>query len=224
MNGMAIVAWVGAAISLWGTGRYAIEIARGNTKPRLASWIAWGTANGVLAVVAMLNDNPAAALFNALAAAGNVGVLILSGIKRAGERPDSGIDWACLGISGLCLATILTFPHAVYVDAMLAMAANLIATWPTIEHAWRRPKEEAWQLFAANAGANGLGLVGVATASGMSLGNIAGPFISMVGNVALVGITVGRGLLTRATREVQGEIAKAERLLTESGDAVEAAD
>lgn len=224
MNGMAIVAWVGAAMSLWGTGRYALEIARGRTKPRLASWIAWGTANGVLAMVALLNDNPTAAIFNALAAGGNVGVLLLSGVKRAGEWPDTAIDRACLGISGLCLVTIVMFPHAMYLDAMLAMAANLVATWPTIEHAWRRPKEEAWQLFAANAGANGLGLFGVITASGMSLGNIAGPFISMVGNVALVTITVGRGWLTQATREVQGEIAKAERLLGESSEAVEASD
>ncbi len=218
---MVVAAWVGAAISLWGTGRYIVEIARGHTKPRLASWIAWGTANSVLAVVALLNHNPTAALFNALAASGNVSVLILSGVKRVGTRPNNSIDRTCLIVSGLCLMTILVFPHAMYFDAMLAMAANLVATWPTIQHAWRKPAEEAWQLFAANGAANGLGLVGVIFESGLSLGNIAGPLISMVGNVALVTITVGRSWLTRASREVQRDITRAEGLL---GDAVEAAE
>jgi hypothetical protein len=218
MNVMVMAAWVGAAISLWGTGRYAVEVMKGHAKPRLASWIAWGTANGVLAVVALINDNPAAALFNALAAAGNVGVLVLSGIKRSGERPDTFVDWACLVVSGMCLATILTFPHATYLDAMLAMAANLVATWPTIEHAWRKPREEAWQLFAANGVANGLGLVGVVVQSGMSLGNIAGPLVSMVGNVALVTITVGRSWLMAASHEVKEEIVEAERLFADSSD------
>lgn len=222
---MVVAAWVGAAISLWGTGRYVVEIARGHTKPRLASWIAWGTANGVLAIVALLNHNPTAALFNALAALGNVSVLVLSGVKRVGQRPNNAVDRSCLIVSGLCLVAILAFPHAMYLDAMLAMAANLVATWPTLQHAWLRPGEEAWQLFAANGAANGLGLVGVIFESGLSLGNIAGPLISMIGNLVLVTITLGRGWLTRATREVQRDIAGVERLMADpESDAVEATD
>lgn len=220
---MVVAAWVGAAISLWGTGRYIVEIARGHTKPRLASWIAWGTANSVLAIVALLNHNPTAALFNALAAFGNVSVLVLSGVKRVGERPDNAVDRSCLVVAGACLLAILAFPHAMYLDAMLAMAANLVATWPTMQHAWRKPQEEAWQLFAANASANGLGLVGVIFESGLGLGNIAGPLISMIGNAALVTITVGRGWLTSATREVRRDIGGIEWIITDP-EAAEATD
>jgi hypothetical protein len=213
MHALNILAWVGAAISWWGTIRYMIEIGRSNTQPRLASWIAWGTANSVLMIVALLNHNQMAAIFNGLAALGNISVLALSAVRHAGERPDNPTDWTCLSAAGLCLLAILMFPHMSYLDAILAMTANVIATWPTLQHAWQRPTEEAWQLFAANGGANMLGLVSVIAAAGMSLANIAGPLISMLGNVCLVIITVGRGWLTNVTQEVQEEIVEAEQYI-----------
>lgn len=199
------IAWTGAIISWWGTLRYALEIKRGNTQPRLASWIAWGTANSVLAAVAFMNGNTLAAVFNGLAALGNLSVLILSAVKRAGERPECTTDRACLILTGLCLAVILVFPHSSALP-FLAMAANVAATWPTLQHAWQRPAEEAWQLFAANAGANALGLAGVAASGGYALANIAGPLISMLGNAALVTITVGRNWLTAVADEIEEEI------------------
>lgn len=215
MQFLDVIAWVGAIISWWGTGRYMLEIARGNTQPRLASWIAWATANGVLMVVALLNDSTLAAVFNGLAALGNVSVLVLSGIKRAGDRPHGATDWTCLAATGLCLFCILMWPHATYMVAPLAMLANIVATWPTIQHAWQRPQEEAWQLFAANAGANGLGLAGVAAAGGMGLANIAGPLISMVGNAALVSITLGRGMLNNAVQVAEEEIEEVQEFIAE---------
>jgi hypothetical protein len=215
MHALDLLAWGGAAISWWGTARYMIEIGKRRTQPRLASWIAWGSANGVLMVVALMNGNRMAAIFNGLAALGNISVLILSALKRAGERPDNLTDWTCLTTAGLCLGAILLFPHMTYLDAVLAMTANVIATWPTLQHAWLRPNEEAWQLFAANAGANALGLISVTAAAGMSIANVAGPLISMTGNVALVLITVGRGWLTNVSQEVQEEIIEVEHRIAD---------
>lgn len=209
------VACIGAVISWWGTGTYLAGIARGNTRPRLASWIAWGTANTVLTFVALLNDNTLAAAFNGLAALGNICVLVLSAYKRAGQYPNNRTDWICLAITGACLAWILLFPKAMFWAAILAMAANIAATWPTIRHAWARPHEETWQLFAANAGANALGLIGVAAAGGMGLANVAGPFISMAGNMVLVAITFGRSWFATVGKEVQAEIAEVESQQTE---------
>lgn len=221
MHALNLLAWVGAAVSWWGTGRYILEIYRGNTQPRLSSWIAWGTANSVLAIVALMNHMGLAAIFNGLAALGNISVLVISAVKRAGERPDTATDWACLTAAGCCLVTILALPHQTYLDAVLAMVANVVATWPTIRHAWFRPSEEAWQLFAANGGANLLGLVSVGVAGGMGLGNIAGPFISMTGNIALVLITVGRGWLDNVTEEVQAEVVEIEQRLAGGTNAYE---
>lgn len=203
MHALDLLAWVGAGISWWGTGKYLVSIHRGDTRPRIASWIAWATANSILMAVAILHGSTVAAIFNGLAALGNIAVLALSSVKRTGERPQGTTDWACLIASGACLLTILIFPHMMFVDAVLAMCANAIATWPTIQHAWRRPQEEAWQLFAANGGANLLGLVSVFAAAGGNLSNIAGPLISMTGNVSLVTITVGRSWLARTVEEVE---------------------
>ena len=203
MHVLDLLAWAGAALSWWGTARYIMSIHRGQTQPRIASWIAWATANSVLMVVALLHGATVAAIFNGLAALGNIIVLVLCSSKRAGERPQGTTDWACLATSGACLITILIFPRMMLLDAVLAMCANVIATWPTIQHAWQRPREEAWQLFAANGAANLLGLAGVFASAGASLSNIAGPLISMVGNVSLVLITVGRSWLTRTVGEVE---------------------
>lgn len=206
MHGLDFLAWIGAAVSLWGTARYVIGIGKGETQPRLASWIAWAAANCILMVVALQAGAQTAAIFNGLAGLGNVSVLIISAIKRAGERPQGATDWICLSTAGVCLLAILSFSHMTTLVAVLAMCANLVATWPTIQHAWQRPREETWQLFAANGGANALGLVSVVSASGMALGNIAGPLISMFGNVGLVVITVGRSWLTRTVEEVEEEV------------------
>ena len=165
--------------------------------------------------VAILHGAVIAAVFNGLAALGNIVVLVLCGIKRAGERPYGVTDWTCLAVSGGCLFIILILPHMMFVDAVLAMCANIIATWPTMQHAWRRPQEEAWQLFAANGGANLLGLVSVFASAGASLSNIAGPLISMVGNVSLVLITVGRSWLTRTVQEVEDAVEDAEDAVEE---------
>jgi len=215
MHVLDLLAWLGAAISWLGTARYIASIYQGKTQPRIASWIAWATANSVLMAVAILHGAVIAAIFNGLAALGNTAVLVLCSMKRAGERPQGTTDWACLVVSCACLLTILIFPHMMMADAILAMCANIIATWPTIQHAWQRPREEAWQLFAANGGANLLGLVSVFAAAGPSLSNIAGPLISMVGNVGLVAITIGRGWLTRTVGEI-------EDTLEGAGEAIEA--
>jgi hypothetical protein len=107
-----------------------------------------------------------------------------------------------------------------YLDAILAMGANVIATWPTIQHAWWQPREEAWQLFAANGGANALGLVSVFVSAGASLINTAGPLISMTGNVALVTITVGRSWLTRTVAEAEEVASEVLQEVTEEAEVI----
>lgn len=208
-----VIAWVGAAISWWGVAKYLIEIKRGNTQPRIASWVAWAAANGVFTALAIMGDNMLAAMVNGLAVLSNVTVLALCAVKRAGQRPGGMTDWVCLTITAVCLVWILLFPHAVLWAALLAMTANISATWPTIRHAWAKPKEEAWQFFAANVVANGLGLAAVVAVGGFGLANIAGPLIATIGNVTLVSITLGRGLLTNVAQVAEEEIAEVQQLI-----------
>jgi hypothetical protein len=202
MERMVYLAWIGSAISMVGTARYIIGIVKDGTQPRLASWIAWFVANAGMTAMAVLTNSHMAIFFNALAAAGNLAVLVISGARRVGEKPDGGADWVCLATAGVCTTIIIVCPHWSVVGSLLAMAANLTATWPTASHAWKQPFAETWQLFAANAGASLLGLLGVAAGGGMQITTIAGPLVAMCGNLALTGITLGR----RFRREISTEI------------------
>ena len=215
MHLIIFLAWAGSAVSLWGTARYLRGIMTDGTQPNLASWLAWLAANAALAVVALMHGAHAAALFDGLAGLGNAGVLAIALWKRAVERPQGQSDWMCLGAAAVCSAVLVLFPRLATLGALLAMAANLIATWPTMVHAWYEPHAETWQLFAANAGASLLGLVGVAASGGTQLTTVAGPLVALLGNLTLTAITLGRRYQPLVTSEVAG---------IEAGIAAEIAD
>lgn len=211
MHLITYIAWLGAAISMYGTARYIIGIVKDGTRPRLASWIAWFIANTAMMFMAFINGAHDAALFDALSAAGNAGVLIAAAAKRAGQRPSGTTDWTCLVVAGTCSLVNASFPELAVVGTAIAMFANLVATWPTMSHAWQEPFAETWQLFAANAGASLLGVIGVGASGGFKLTTIAGPLVAMVGNIALTSITLGRRYPGRIQEEiavVQAEVAE----------------
>lgn len=203
MHVITYIAWLGAAVSMYGTVRYIIGILKDGTQPRLASWIAWFIANAAMMFMALTNGAHDAAIFDALSAAGNGGVLIASLVKRVGQKPSGASDWTCLVVAALCSVVNAALPELAMVGATIAMVANLVATWPTMSHAWQEPHAETWQLFAANAGASMLGVIGVSASGGFKLTTIAGPLVAMVGNVTLTSITLGR----RYRRQITGEIA-----------------
>jgi hypothetical protein len=225
MQLITYIAWLGAAVSLYGTARYIVGIFKDGTQPRLASWIAWFIANVAMMFMAWSHGAQTAAAFDALSAAGNAGVLIAGAAKRAGQKPSSATDWTCLAIAATCSLVNASFPQLAMAGTLLAMFANLVATWPTMAHAWEEPSAETWQLFAANAGASLLGVIGVGAAGGFKITTIAGPLVAMIGNVTLTAITLGR----RYRREITTEIAAiqsevAEEVAELEGGAVELSD
>lgn len=200
------LACIGAGISFYGVLQYINGIRRHGTKPRMASWAAWLTANSIFMIIALSESAWLAAAVNGVGVLANALVIGMSIKKRVSMKPVDSIDWACLVVSVACVALILVLPENKVAVALLAMAANLIATTPTFRHAWNRPREETWQLFAANALANGLGTAGVVLVSGAEFVAMAGPLISTLGNVALVTITVGRGWLTAVEKEIERDV------------------
>lgn len=203
--------WIGALFGIYATVQCGIEVNRGDVQPRLASWIAWGTSNAVFSALAFMHGNYLSAGFSGMAALGNFGILALCAYRRAGTRPRGTTDFSCLIMTAACLLVIVLSQGAPYV-AYIAMVANIVATWPTMKHAWRKPHEESWRMFAANSGANGLGLIGVIASGNVGIAVIAGPLVSMAGNLTLVGITIGRtwlaALVAAAEREIHNEAAK----------------
>jgi hypothetical protein len=213
-----ILACIGAGISFFGVFRYFKGVLYDGTKPRMASWAAWCTANIVFAIVAFNEGSMIAVGINIIAALGNALIIGASIRQRVSMKPGDATDWACLIASVACVLVILIVPENKLLGALLAMAANIIATIPTLRHAWSIPHEETWQLFAANGFASLLGYIGVVLISGFEITATAGPLITIIGNVTLVSITVGRQYVTRISDEILAEIGEFEEAILPKAD------
>lgn len=213
MNVSIILACLGVGISLYGIVSYMKGILRDGTQPRMASWAAWLTANTVFAVVAFHEGAYLAAGINAISAATNAAVIILSIKQRVSARPDDAIDWSCLIASVLCVVVTVAMPQNKTLGALFAVMANIVATIPTLRHAWTKPHEETWQMFAANVFAGSSSMIGIIIASGFDFTSVAGPLMMIIGNTSMVMITVGRGWAMRVEEEVVADIKTAEEVL-----------
>jgi hypothetical protein len=208
-----LLACLGVSVSLYGVFTYLRGIIKDGTQPRMASWLAWFTANTVFTFVAFGQDAYLAAAINGISSVTNAIIIGLSLKKKVKLRPGDWIDWACLISSVFCVVITVMSPVK-ELGVLTAMLANLIATIPTIRHAWSKPHEETWQFFAANVGAGSLSVLGVIMQSGLSFGSIAGPLMVVIGNTSMLLITVGRGWFTKVEHEILSDIQSVEKTFT----------
>ena len=187
-----MLACLGAGISFFGVFQYFKGVLFNGTKPRMASWVAWFTANMVFSIVALQEGALLAVGINIAAALGNALIIGASMRRGVALKPSDSTDWWCLGASLVCVVVVVLLPDSRALTAVFAIAANVIATIPTLRHAWTLPHEETWQLFAANGLASLSGYVGVVLVSGLDIAVTAGPLVAIMGNVALASITIGR--------------------------------
>lgn len=220
----ALLVLLGIGATLYGVGAYIKGIILEGTRPRMASWIAWCTANTVFTFAAISEGAEWAARLNGFSAATNL-IIIGIGLGKAGSKlwPKDWIDWACLVSSIICVVVTVASPVK-ELGVITAMLANVIATIPTLRHAWSKPHEETWQFFAANVGAGSLSVIGVVMANGLSIGTIAGPLMITLGNASMLLITFCRRTTTPSQdgSEFNDEyppIAKAQPQLQESSKA-----
>lgn len=212
MSFSLLLACLGVSVSLYGVLTYLRGIIKDGTQPRMASWIAWFTANTVFTVVAFGEEAYLAAAINGISSVTNAIIIGVSLKKRVKLRPGDWIDWACLISSVFCVVITVVSPAKEF-GAITAMLANAIATIPTIRHAWSKPHEETWQFFAANIGAGSLSVFGVIIASGASFGSIAGPLMVVIGNTSMLFIAVGRGWLIKVETEIINDVKAVEEAL-----------
>jgi len=209
-----LFACLGVSVSLYGVVAYLKGIIKDGTQPRMASWIAWCTANIVFTVVAFSEGAWLAVAINGIMSVTNIIIIATSLKKGVKLKPDDWIDWACLLSSIFCVIVTVASPIK-ELGAITAMLANAIATIPTIRHAWAKPHEESWQFFAANVGAGSLSVLGIVIASGLSFGSIAGPLMGVIGNTSMLLITVGRGWFARVEKEIVEDIQFVEETLAQ---------
>lgn len=208
-----LFACLGVSVTLYGVFAYLKGIIKDGTQPRMASWIAWCTANTVFTIVAFGEGAWLAVGINGISSVTNaiiIGTSLKKGVKL---KPDDWIDWACLTSSIFCVIVTVISPVK-ELGAITAMLANAIATIPTLRHAWSKPHEETWQFFAANVGAGSISVLGVVMATGLTFGSIAGPLMVFIGNSSMLIITlVRRGWVGKFEQEIAHDIQIVEETL-----------
>lgn len=183
----SILAFIGIGLGGFGTFIYGIHTWQRKNKPRVASWLAWAVTNTVFAWLAYSHEAYWAASFSVVAALLNYAVLVICLLKRRGSFKRA--DIACLVMVAACLALIAISASDLAI-AWAGIVANLVATIPTFNNAWKHFKHESWHLFGANALANLLGVLSAGSFDDFA--KIAGPLVGMSGNVALTFIIVYR--------------------------------
>ena len=94
---------LGSLIAVAGTVPYIIETIRGNTKPRIVTWLTWALLTGVAGAASMSAGQLGAAVFALLGTVATSSVVVAG--LRYGDRSFTRLDLACL--AGVLLGLVL---------------------------------------------------------------------------------------------------------------------
>ncbi len=155
----------GALIVAVSAAYYLVDVLRGRARPHQASWLVWAVI-GVLGF-GTADDGGAgpgayAAAVDAIAA---VATFTLSLAPRFGKP---GLRRADVVLGGFALAAVVLWrwgPLSTGWAAVLAVACDAVALWPTLREGWLRPEFESRSSWCADVLGNGLCLTAVASTS-----------------------------------------------------------
>ena len=139
-----IIAVVGGLLAAGGTVPYIVETVRGNTKPRIVTWLTWALLTGVAASAAFADHAMASGIF-ALLGTVATGSVVLAGLRHA-DRSFAPVDIVCMAgvITGLVLWRIFDSPA---IGVWAAIIIDSVGFIPTFKHAWQKPHEETPSTF-----------------------------------------------------------------------------
>ena len=154
---------LGSLIAVAGTVPYVIETIRGNTKPRIVTWLTWALLTGVAGAASLSAGQLGGAVFALLGTVATSAVVVAG--LRFGDRSFTRLDLACLAgvLVGLLLWLSLDNPIFAIWAAILIDFVGLV---PTLVHAWKQPTAETASAFVC-VGVGGL-ITSAAIASGGS--------------------------------------------------------
>ena len=154
---------LGSLIAVAGTVPYIIETIRGNTKPRIVTWLTWALLTGVAGAASMSAGQLGAAVFALLGTVATSSVVVAG--LRYGDRSFTRLDLACLAgvLIGLVLWLSLDNPTFAISTAILI---NFVGLLPALVLAWKQPMAETASAFVC-VGVGGL-ITSAAIASGGS--------------------------------------------------------
>lgn len=123
---------------------YLIDVIKKRTKPRIVTWMTWGTLMSIAAATSIVEKQYSTVVLLLSSAVGSFAIVIL-GIK-SGDKKFEKLDIACLigVVVGIILWQIFNSPS---IGALAMVLIDFIGGIPTTMHAWKKPNEETWLTF-----------------------------------------------------------------------------
>lgn len=155
-----------AIISTAGALPYIIDILKNKTHPNIVSWGTWTLLNAISAAAAYGSGATETAIFSTFSAA-ITGVIVILGIKK-GVKKYTRFDVICqvAALVGIIAWQLTAQPS---LAVLIALLVNMLATLPTLRHAWNSPHAETWQAFATGFVASILTLASISDYTFVSL-------------------------------------------------------
>ena len=180
MNARELFGVAGAVIVACSALYYVYDIVHGSTRPHRVSWAVW-TCVGLLGFGAAGDAGAGAGAYVAgVYAATYVVTFTVSLMPRFGKAGVRSFD-VILGVAALAGLMLWRFGElAPSAAAVVAIACDAAALWPTLREAWLQPESESLAAWTADVVGNALALFAVATAS---FAATAYPAYLLIGNV-----------------------------------------
>jgi len=127
---------------------YIIQVVRGNTKPRVASWLTWSVLTAIACAASLVEKQYPTAILLFFASLETLSVVVLG--WKYGDKKFERLDIICLlgALVGLILWQLFNSP-AIAVIATITI--DMLGGIPSLVHSWRKPYEETWITFFVSA-------------------------------------------------------------------------
>lgn len=118
---------------------YIRDVYRGKSKPRIVSWFTWSLLTAIASAASFSDKQYASAILTLLASLETMAVVVLG--WRYGDRRLGVFDVSCqiAAAVGLVLWLIFNSPS---IAIIATLSIDIVASLPTIKHAWQKPHEE----------------------------------------------------------------------------------
>lgn len=118
---------------------YIRDVYKGKSKPRIVSWFTWSLLTAIASAASFSDKQYASAILTLLASLETMTVVVLG--WRYGDRRLGMFDVSCQIAAAVGLILWLMF-NSPSIAIIATLSIDIIASLPTIKHAWQKPHEE----------------------------------------------------------------------------------
>ena len=137
---------IAVALNVIGSAGYIAETVRGNTKPNRVSWFLWALAP-LIAFSAQISEGVGiTSVMTFMVGFSPLAIFLASFINRNAYWQITRFDIGC-GLFSLAALALWAVTRTGNVAIVLSIAADGLATVPTLLKSWKRPETEDYRIF-----------------------------------------------------------------------------